>query len=99
MKTTQEQFEILKVAADAGQIGGGFEYFDDPDEMDDEWFETAETLDDFRNAKYREIGSIHEFSVGGYQGLDLKGVQVKKGERRQDVVVIDFGTHRAGSAV
>ena len=56
-----------------------------------------DTLQDFATASeaYAECSKPRFEQVGGYSALFLDGAQVRKGDRRIDVIVIDFGTVRA----
>ena len=63
----------------------------------DELTFSHETLQDFATASevYAECGKPRFEQAGGYSALFLDGAQVRKGDRRIDVIVIDFGTVRA----
>jgi hypothetical protein len=63
----------------------------------DELTFTRDSLQDFATASeaYAECSKPRFEQVGGYSALFLDGAQVRKGDRRIDVIVIDFGTVRA----
>lgn len=63
----------------------------------DELTFSHETLQDFATASeaYAECSKPRFEQAGGYSALFLDGAQVRKGDRRSDVIVIDFGTVRA----
>lgn len=54
---------------------------------------TRETFEDFKNAAkaYNEVGRVSERG----NVLTMEGVQVKRGDTRVTVVVVDFGAVRA----
>ena len=56
---------------------------------------TRDSIEDFMNGmkKFNEIKSANRNKVKGT--LSMLGVQVKKGEARSDVFVVDFGSIRA----
>jgi hypothetical protein len=58
---------------------------------------TRDTLDSFAEASknYAECNKPRYESAEGYKALCLDRAQVRKGDQRRDVVVVDFGTVRA----
>ena len=58
---------------------------------------TRDTIDDFKSSakNYREHKKITERSVNGLPILEIKGAQVRKGDQRTDMHIIDFGNVRA----
>lgn len=63
----------------------------------DELTFSHDTLQDFATASeaYAECSKPRFEQIGGYNALFLDGAQVRKGDRRIDVIVFDFGTVRA----
>lgn len=57
---------------------------------------TADTLADFESARsqYAEAGHIEDRTD---KHLVVRGVQVRKGDKRKDLFVVDFGDRRAVS--
>jgi len=65
-------------------------------DIDDVEF-SRESLDDYRTARkrYNEPGSLSEQEFAGYAAIIIEKAQPFSGQRRKDVVVIDFGAVRA----
>ena len=57
---------------------------------------TRDTLQQFSIASgdYNECGRPVARSVGGFDTLLLPGAQLRKGDQRRDVMIVDFGTVR-----
>ena len=55
--------------------------------------ETLAQFDDSRNA-WSERGARREIEVGGVAGREYKDIQIAKGQRRQNLIVLDFGSQR-----
>jgi len=78
------------VLVEAARIAG------DPG-VDNEIALTHETLDDFdasRRNGWSERGERREIEVGGVAGRMYTGIQIARGQRRQNLVVLDFGNQR-----
>lgn len=58
--------------------------------------ETTDTLDQFRDAAkgWNECKSIDVEEYDGFASLEFDGVQVRKGDKRTALTVIDFGDRR-----
>ena len=79
------------VLVEAGQMAGAGDVG-----IDNEIALTHETLaefDDSRNA-WSERGARREIEVGGVAGREYKDIQIAKGQRRQNLIVLDFGSQR-----
>ena len=69
-------------------------------DIDDVEF-TRESLEDYRTARksYNEPGHFSDEELAGYAAIIIEKAQPFSGQRRKDVVVIDFGTVRAVIAI
>ena len=103
--TTASQFELVKRAVakanllciDLPLFSLDIDDVDDAEELDDsEFAETQETIEDFETASksYREVAARRRFDIDGTPCLVLGRVQLARGRQRQDIVVVDLGTHR-----
>ena len=93
---TTEQIEALfDEAFSVGISAGGPDGFGGQYESDVVF--TKESLENFAEASnnYAECGRPVFSEAGGFRTLLLAGAQVKRGDQRRDVCVIDFGTVRA----
>lgn len=77
------------VLVEAARIAG------DPG-IDNEIALTHETLDNFDESwhSWSERGERREIEVGGVAGRVYTGIQIARGQRRQNLVVLDFGNQR-----
>jgi len=97
-----EEFEVVKAAVEvAGPIcidipkfGLDLDGLDLKDLDDDMVFDVQDALTDFAN--YREAAAIRDFEVQGHACRVVARAQAVKGQRRQDILIVDFGAHRAG---
>ena len=57
---------------------------------------THETLDDFDGSRngWSERGERKEIEVGGVFGRVYTGIQIARGQRRKNLIVLDFGNLR-----
>lgn len=57
---------------------------------------THETLDDFDASRngWSKRGKRREIEVGGVAGRVYTGIQIAQGQRRQNLIVLDFGNQR-----
>lgn len=87
IKMTDDQLDdfMEKVADETGLLGAG----------DDLTF-TQETLDHWRGSSkgWRECGGSADLEIDGHKAVHFEGAQAFKGQRRRDIVVIDFGPAR-----
>lgn len=62
---------------------------------------TRETLEDYRDARknYNESGHLSDEVFGGFPAIMIERAQPFRGDRRKDVVVVDFGTVRGSVAL
>ena len=67
---------------------------------DDDWLvgavETNETLEDFNNSRksWKECIGRREGEIAGFKYLSWESVQIKKGDARRSMTVVDFGNLR-----
>lgn len=72
----------------------------DPDYRGGEWMcehaETAETLDEFiaSSKMWRECSSVRHGEIAGFAYIYFRNVQLRGGQSRQSLSVVDFGDRR-----
>lgn len=84
-KFTEQQIENIFQA-----IGYGVD-------VDDDLIRTAETIDNFKQARdgYNEKGRMTEGKTGdGLAYIEIENCQAFKGQQRVNLVVVDFGDFR-----
>ena len=64
--------------------------------IDNEIALTHETLDNFDASRHgwSERGERKEIEVGGVAGRVYTGIQIAQGQRRKNLIVLDFGNQR-----
>lgn len=87
--TAEENAIMLEAMADAN--GGEATDYDER-----EYDTTLDQLEDYSGGNSLvEYASLRGFEVAGYSAVEITGAQVRKGERRVTVLVVDFGRVRA----
>lgn len=88
--------EIDLTDAEIAEIfNGAFGECIDPTDVERLAF-THDSIEDFVAAakNYNECGQLKPGEEGGYRTLEMNRVQVRPGDTRRDVYVVDFGTVR-----